>query len=87
MKLLQKEYKANPKNSWNSWFLANEYYRNQDLENFVIVGLDFIANANRHGDGKWNEVCSALNQIKNATNVPDEIRAKIKNKFYILGLF
>jgi len=87
MKLLQKEYKANPKNSWNSWFLANEYYRNQDLENFVLVGLDFIANANRHGDGKWNEVCSALNQIKNATNVPDEIRAKIKNKFYVLGIF
>lgn len=87
MTLLQKEYKNNPSNSWNSWFLANEYYRNQDLENFVIVGLDFISHAKRHGDGKWNEVYSALNQIKNATNVPDEIRNKVKNKFLVLGLF
>lgn len=87
MTLLQKEYKNNPKNSWNSWFLANEYYRNQDLENFVMVGLDFITYANRHGDGKWNEVFSALNQIKSATNVPNEIKNKIKNKFLILGIF
>lgn len=87
MQLLQKEYNNNPKNSWNSWFLANEYYRNQDLENFVQVGLDYIAYANPHGDGKWDEVYSALKKIAKATNIPDDIRKKINNRFIILGLY
>jgi hypothetical protein len=78
-KLLIREHKNNPSNSWNSWFLANEYYREKDLENFVVVGLDFIANTNRH-DGKFKEVLGALQKISWATNVPEEIKTMIRTR-------
>lgn len=77
--LLIKEYKSNPKNTWNSWFLANEYYREQDLENFVTVGLDFISFSNRN-DGKFHEVFSALFQIASASNITESIKETIKSR-------
>lgn len=77
--LLIREYQSNPTNSWNSWFLANEYYKEQDLENFVQVGLDFISHSHR-SDHKNKEVLSALNRISIAQNIPSEIKEKIKNR-------
>jgi hypothetical protein len=84
MKLMQKEYKENPKNSWNSWFLCNEYYRNQDLENFVQVGLDYVAYGNR-SEGKWKEVVAVLNNISNSTNVDEAIRKNIRTRLFLIG--
>ena len=84
MKLMQKEYKENPKNSWNSWFLCNEYYRNQDLENFVQVGLDYVAYGNR-SEGKWKEVVAVLNNISNSTNVDEAIRKNLRTRLFLIG--
>ena len=74
MKLLQKEYSNNPNNSWNSWFLANEYYRNQDLENFV-VGFS--------NDSEW--VSLVKKEIKDFTGIKNyihnEFRYAVKSDF------
>ena len=84
--LLIREYKNNPKNSWNSWFLANEYYREQDLNNFVTVGLDFVVSSN-HDDGKFKEVLNALKNISQSSNVPEDIKEIIKVRLKSENLF
>lgn len=76
-KLLIREYESNPSNSWNSWFLTNEYFREKDLVNFIEVGLDFVSHSNRT-DKKNQEVISALLQISHASNIDSEIKEKIK---------
>jgi hypothetical protein len=77
--LMKKEFKNNPNNNWNNWFLANEYYIRKDLENFVTVGLAFCKNSNKeNSDNKYHEVFSALHQISISSNVPLEIRNQIK---------
>lgn len=77
--LMKKEFKNNPNNNWNNWFLANEYYIRKDLENFVDVGLSFCINSSKdNADSKYQEVFSALHKISIASNVPTEIKEKIK---------
>ena len=74
--LMKKEYKVNPKNSWNSWFLANEYFKNQDLDNFASVAIDFCNNSIK--DQKYFEVMSTLKNIYNSINIDDKIKDQIK---------
>jgi hypothetical protein len=84
MELMCKEFKNNPKNAWNSWFLANEYYRNQDLENFVEVGMQFCNYANKTIDGKYRDVLTTLKTISRSTNVDSAIRKKIKDWLFLV---
>jgi hypothetical protein len=74
--LMKREYLANPQNEWNNWFLANHYYIERDLENFVDVGISFINYAKNMND-KYYEVLGNLKLISTSTNVDAEIRNKI----------
>lgn len=80
-RLLKKEFERNPSNSWNSWFLANEYYKKQDLENFVKVGVEFCNYSPQ--DTKFKEVLECLYSIQNATNVEKEIKDLISKNLKI----
>lgn len=84
--LLIKEYECNPQNCWNSWFLANEYYIEKDLENFVKVGLDFIKFGNRD-DSKYLEILTALKNISVANNVDAKIKVHVINTLALCNIF
>lgn len=79
--LMKKEFKNNPNNNWNNWFLANEYYIRQDLENFVNVGLAFCkaANPREKMDSKYKEIFCSLHKISTASNVENDVKQTIKN--------
>jgi hypothetical protein len=81
--LMQREYKNNPRNTWNNWFLANEYFIQQDLENFVQVGLDYVT-YDDGVEGKYFEVLNMLRKIAHSNNVEISIRNKIINRIATL---
>lgn len=62
--MLKREYERNPSNCWTLWFLVNHYYREQDLDNFIITGCDFIRYHTKF-DNKYHEVKSALGHMIN----------------------
>jgi hypothetical protein len=61
LKMLIEEYHTNPSNTWTLWFLVNHYYREKDMENFIITGLDFI----RHSDKFEKQYHSILQELTN----------------------
>lgn len=79
-KFLKKEYQNNPLNNWNNWFLANHYYIEKDLENFVDVALNYVLNPHDREESKFNELMLSLVGISTATNVDEETKNRIKNK-------
>lgn len=84
MKLMKKEYLENPKNCWNNWFLANEYYIEKNIEGFVDVAISYCTYS-KNRDFHFKELFSALNQMKNAENIPVEIKQRIKQFLFFLG--
>lgn len=81
-KLMKKEYLENPNNSWNNWFLANHYFIEQDLPNFVEVGIAFIKSSTSI-DEKWKQVYASLVQISRSTNVEEQFKEQIKTALEI----
>jgi len=78
-KLMSKEYKENPTNVWNLWFLLNHYFREQDLENFVDVGLMFVKHEVRNE--KSIQVLQKLVSIAQSENVgTEELRNRIRQE-------
>jgi hypothetical protein len=80
--LMKREYAANPSNQWNNWFLANHYYIEQDLENFVRVGISLV-NTAKVRDNKYYEVLGSLKQISISTNVDHKIKEWIKSEIKV----
>jgi hypothetical protein len=83
--MMKKEYKNDPTNSWNTWYLANHYYREKDLENFVEVGMAFINHIPKHEVKKRQEILGVLNQISMSTNIDINIRKKIRNWIHLIN--
>lgn len=76
-KMFREEYEANPTNDWNLWFLVKHYFRERDLQNFIITGCDFVKCAK---DIKQKEIVGLeLYKIYTETNIPEEYRNKIKD--------
>lgn len=61
LKMLKEEYEANPTNDWTLWFLVNHYFREQDKENFIKTGLDYIKCARE--ENKKKEVEAVLRNL------------------------
>lgn len=79
-KHMKREYKNNPNNNWNNWFLANHYYQEKDLENFVDVALSYVLNYDGGEENKFNELMLSLVRIYTATNVDEETKRIIRFK-------
>lgn len=63
-KMLKEQYEKDPTDSWNNWFWTNECYRNKDLENFILVGCDYIRYYKTNPpENKYTEVKSVLNNM------------------------
>ena len=63
-----------PESEWYGWFLANLYYKERDLENFVRVGAKFVR-YHKHFDSKFDEVLRELVSIyKFYPDLTDELR-------------
>lgn len=75
LKMLKEEYVANPSNCWTLWFLVNHYFKEQDLDNFIITGCDFI-HYHTQFDKKYHEVLGALTHMY----YQPELSAEQKNK-------
>jgi hypothetical protein len=71
------EYAENPTNNWNNWFLANHYYREKDLENFVDVGICFIKYATTK-DNKYKEIYNELNNIYSYSELDKSLKDRIR---------
>jgi hypothetical protein len=84
-KYMKREYIANPLNAWNNWFLANHYYQEKDLPNFVEVGLNFLR-SDTDRSTKYQEILGALTQISRATNVANSIRNEVSEFLTTQGL-
>jgi hypothetical protein len=76
--LMKREYVNNFKNEWNNWFLANHYYIERDLKNFVEVAINFVKYSVDKTE-KYKELLYNLTMISNATNVEDSIKQKIRD--------
>jgi hypothetical protein len=83
MKLMQKEYKTNPKNSWNNWFLANEYFREKNISEFVKVGISFCLYSPK--DSKFYDVLKTLKKMS-ISDIPKEEKSKIKEFLFMTSL-
>lgn len=76
LKMLLDEYEANPKNCWTLWFLVNHYYREQDLENFIKTGCDYVSHSDQF-DKKYHSI---LHELTNIYNKHAECPIDLKNK-------
>jgi hypothetical protein len=75
--LFQQEHANNPQNTWNNWYLTNEYFKRKDMEGFVTVGTDFCKYHDNKSDSKYREVLQALTRFSQAEEVPEHLRSKI----------
>lgn len=88
-RMMKTEHLLNPMNSWNNWFLANHYYQERDMDNFVEVGLDMIESyikENKTKEPKYGEMLNTLTGISYAINVDDHIKKIINARLTSLGL-
>lgn len=74
LELFQKEYAANPQNTWNNWYLTNEYFKKQDLVGFITVGIDFCKYHDNKSDKKYHEVLTTLQRFSQSPEVPEDLR-------------
>jgi hypothetical protein len=81
--LFIKEHDANPQNTWNSWYLTNEYFKRQDMEGFVNVGVDFCRYHDNKSDTKYSEVLEVLTRFAQSAEVPESLKAKIKTELHL----
>ena len=76
LKMLVEEYETNPSNCWTLWFLVNHYFKEQDLDNFIKTGCDFIKYHTTF-DKKYHEVLGALTHMYKQPDLNDEQRTTI----------
>jgi glycosyltransferase involved in cell wall biosynthesis len=75
IKMLTEECETNPTNDWTLWFLVNHYFREQDMENFIKTGCDYVKCSRE--PSKKHAVEGTLRRMAMAENVPTELRHKI----------
>lgn len=75
LKMLLEEYAVNPKNCWTLWFLVNHYFREQDVDNFIKTGCDFIRYSSK--DDKFHEVKTTLIRFYNTDHLSEDQKAMI----------
>jgi hypothetical protein len=74
---MKKEFDRNPRNNWNNWFLANHYFREQDLEGFVGVAVSYLTLGDSVEPEKATVLLRSLGQIAQASNVPTDVRETV----------
>jgi uncharacterized protein YfkK (UPF0435 family) len=62
-KMLKERYAEDPRDSWNSWFLLNHYYRERNQLNYIEVAVNFLKFHNSRVDDKYREVHRDLSDI------------------------
>ena len=77
LKMLTDEYETNPSNCWTLWYLVNHYFKEQDLENFIKTGSDFLKYSSK--DNRYFEIKSILSNFYNSNQIPPELLLLLKN--------
>lgn len=75
--MLAEQYEINPKDCWNSWFLLNDYYKEKDLDNFIIVACDFIRYHTQF-DNKYQDVLRELTNIYKNMQLEEQVKKNIE---------
>jgi len=79
LKMLLDEYETNPSNCWTLWFLVNHYYREQDIENFIKTGCDYIKYSTQF-ENKYHTILTELTNIyKYFSTLSDSQKATIES--------
>jgi hypothetical protein len=60
--MLIAQFKEDPSDNWNNWFLLNHYYRENQLDKYIEVAVNFCRFVNKKDD-KYNEVYQDLLNI------------------------
>jgi hypothetical protein len=60
--MLITQCEEDPTDNWNNWYLLNHYYREQELEKYIEVAVNFCRFAAKKDD-KYNEVYQDLMNI------------------------
>lgn len=79
--LMEEEFKFDPFNNWNNWYLLNYYFRIKDINNFIRVACNFVEKCNE--EQKLLEVSSVLASIvknKISTTHSEQIIAVLKKR-------
>jgi hypothetical protein len=72
--MLIEAHQEEPESEWYGWFLANLYYKERDLPNFIKVGVKFVQH-HQHFDSKYHEVLRELVSIyKFYPDLTDDLR-------------
>ena len=60
-KMLKERYSEDPTDTWCLWYLLDLYYKENDIENYVICGMDFVRH--HHFDERFAQVYQILADI------------------------
>jgi hypothetical protein len=76
LEIMIREYKENPSNDWNLWYLLQYYHRNNNLTNFIEIGCDFIKYSPKNE--KRNKIALIFeNLIANDPTILNELKVKM----------
>jgi glycosyltransferase involved in cell wall biosynthesis len=78
LEIMQRVFRENPRDCWNSWFLLNHYYRERNMLDYIPVALAYVVNHPDMSDTRWSEVRTDLVQIAQfAPDLDPETRRQI----------
>ena len=78
-KLMEDEYRNNPSNCWNLWFLSVYYKKTNQLEKFIPTACDFIKYENNQSGDWFKKIHTELANIYYYSNTSLENKNKIIN--------
>jgi 2-polyprenyl-3-methyl-5-hydroxy-6-metoxy-1,4-benzoquinol methylase len=83
VKMMEEEYRDNPTNTWNLWYLTYHYEKSRQLEKYVNSACDFVK-YEKNIDSDWfKHIYTCLSNIQTHTDTPlvlkDQIASVLKN--------
>lgn len=82
IKMMEEEYRDNPTNTWNLWYLTYHYQKSQQIEKYVKSGCDFIRYETNTDSDWFKHIYSQLTGIYQNTNdwnIKEQIQSVLKN--------
>jgi glycosyltransferase involved in cell wall biosynthesis len=75
IKMLEEEFDQNPTNCWTLWYLLEEYFKKQDLNNYVEKAIIFVKNSQK--DDRLEKVKQVLHNIYTTVDITRDQKTTI----------
>lgn len=76
--LMKAQYEESPDDNWNNWYLANHYYCEKDMNNFIEVACSYVKYADNFAESKFIELKEELKNIFLYADIDKKTKLKIK---------